>query len=151
MKTRMLVSIVILVLAVLSVAEGSDTEKKVTKRDYRFFSGTWINEEYDSRAFVAKFIIYRDGTFDAYNRLSDTGKNSIGYYEIVEKWIDSEDNIWYKMHVWWGVKVEGEPGSYKLDKFSNSGKVWEHVEISGDFPTEMDENHTQYHIYYRQE
>ena len=151
MKTKALVSILIFVLAVLIISEGFATEKKVTKRDYRFFSGTWINEEYNSRAFNAKYIIRRDGTYDAYNRLSDTGKNWIGYYEIVEKWIDDEGNIWYKMHVWTGVKVEGKPMSYELDKFSNSGKVWEYISLDGGFPTEMDVNHHWYHIYYRQE
>jgi hypothetical protein len=151
MKTRAFVSILILVLAVMVISEGFATEKRVTKRDYRFFSGTWINEEYNSHPYLAKFVLRPDGTWDAYNRSSDTGKNFIGYYKIVEKWIDSEDNIWYKTHIWWGSMVEGHPGNYELDKFSNSGEVWEYIQIRGDFPTEMDENHVQYHIYYRQE
>ena len=124
MKTRTLVSILVLVLAVLIISEGYATDKKVTKKDYRFVSGTWINEEYNSKPFREKYVVRRDGTFDRYNRTSDAGKQGTGHYEIIEKWIDSEGNIWYKMHVWSGVKVEGQPVSYELDKFSNSGKVW---------------------------
>ena len=151
MKTKTLVSILILVFAVMVISEGFATEKKVTKRDYRFFSGTWINEDYDSHRFMAKFVLRPDGTWDAYNRLSDTGKSFIGYYKIVEKWIDSEGSIWYKTHVWWGSMVEGHPSEYKLDKFSESGKVWEYLGLTGDFPAELDEGNFHYHIYYRQE
>jgi len=150
MKTRTFVSILILVLAVMVISEGFATEKKVTKRDYKFYSGTWINEEYDSRAVWAKYEIYRDGTFAVYNKTSDTGKNRSGTYEIVEKWIDSEGNTWYKRHIWEGAKVEGHPVGYDLDKFSNSGNVWEYIESGADFPTEIDKNHSQYRIYYRQ-
>ena len=151
MKTRTFISILILVITELIISEGFATDKKVTKRDYKFFSGTWINEEYDSRATYAKYEIYRDGTFNAYNKTSDTGKNRSGYYEIVEKWIDSEGNIWYKTYIWEGAKVEGQPAGYELDKFSNSGNVKEYIDLGADFPTEIDKNHPQYRIYYRQE
>ena len=39
---------------------------------------------------------------------------------------------------------------YELDRFSNSGKVWEFVSIFGEFPTQIDVNHPRYHIYYRE-
>ena len=151
MKNKTLISITILVLAVLIISECYATEKKATKKDYRFFSGTWINEEYNSRTFKAKYIIRRDGTFDVYNRTSDTGIYEYGHYIIVEKWIDSEGNIWFKQHVWAGTMVEGHPGSYELDKSSNDGKVWEWIALKGDFPPDIDKNHPQCHIYYRQE
>jgi len=150
MKSRIFVSILILVLAVLVISEGYATEKKVSKKDYRFVSGTWINEEYNSYAFCARYELYRDGKWDGYNRISDTGKKYIGHYVIVDKWTDSEGNIWYKMHVWEGPIFEGHPGSYELDKFSESGKVWEYRADHYAFPTEIDKNHPKYHIYYRQ-
>ena len=150
MKIRTFVSILILVLAVLIISEGYATEKKVTKRDYRFVSGTWINEEYNSYDFEARYELHRDGSWDGYNRISDTGKKYIGHYAIVDKWTDSEGNIWYKMHVWYGPIDEVHISGYELDKFSESGKVWEYISDSYAFPTEIDESHPKYHIYYRQ-
>lgn len=145
----MFVSISILVFVTLMVFGGWATAKKVSKKDYRFYSGTWINEEYNSHPFLARWVIRPDSTFDGYFRVTDTKKAEIGHFIIVGKWIDSEGNKWYKTHAWPGVIVEGKPSGYELDKFSNSGNVWEYVSITGDFPFEIDENHVQYHIYYR--
>ena len=151
MKTRTFVSIMILVLAVLIISEGYATEKKVTKRDYRFFAGTWINEDYNSHAFPARWELYRDGSWDGYNRISDTGKKYTGHYEIVDKWTDSEGNIWYKTHVWYGPIDEVHISAYEIDKFSESGKVWEYISDKFEFPTEIAESDYRYHIYYRQD
>ena len=150
MKTRTLVSILIPVLVALIIFEGYADDKKAFKKDYKFLAGTWINEEYNSHPHKAKFVMYRDGTWDSYNKTSDTGINESGHYIITEKWIDSEGNTWYKAHIWWGSIVEGKPGSYELDRVSKSGKVWEYVNLTGDYPTEMDESFIRYHIYYRQ-
>ena len=151
MKSRTLVSILIFILAVLIIRDGYATDKKVTKRDYRFVEGTWTNEEYNSHPHMGKYVLRRDGTFDSYFTTSDTEKEGANHYIIVEKWTDSEGNIWYKRHVWGGAKVEGHPGGYALDKFSNSGNVWEYIESGADFPTEIDKNHPYYHRYNRQE
>jgi hypothetical protein len=151
MKTRTFVLILILVLAVLIISEGFASEKRITKRDYRFVSGTWINEEYNSSWKHAKLIMYPDGKINRYNRTSDSGIYESGSYIIVDKWKDSEGNRWYKMHIWSGEVVEGHPAYYELDKLSDSGKVWEWVLLGEEFPAEMDENHLWYHIYYRQE
>ena len=150
MKVKTVVSILTLVLAVLIMTGSCATDKKVSKKDYRLFAGTWINEEYNSHPHLAKYVIRRDGTYDSYFRTSDTGKEGTGHYVIVEKWTDPEGNIWYKSHIWIGVIVEGKPTHYELDKYSNSGKVWEFIGLSGGFPSEIDENNFHYHIYYRQ-
>jgi hypothetical protein len=150
MKTRLLLFISILFLATVMVVGGCATAKKVSKKDYRFFSGTWINEEYNSHPFLAKWVIRPDGTFDGYFKITDTKKAETGHFIIVDKWADSEGNFWYNMHVWPGVMVEGKPASYELDKVSDSGNVWEFVSITGDFPIEIEQNHPRYHIYYRQ-
>ena len=151
MKSRTLVSILIFILAVLIIRDGYATDKKVTKRDYRFVEGTWTNEEYNSHPHMGKYVLRRDGTFDSYFTTSDTEKEGANHYIIVEKWTDSEGSIWYKMHEWAGIMVEGKPTFYSLNKFSNSGKIWEFIWLSGEFPTEFDENNFHYHIYYRQE
>jgi len=150
MKTRTFVSILILVLAVLIISEGDATEKRITKRDYKFVSDTWINEEYNSRAILAKYELHRDGTYDSYNKTSDAGKMYTGHYQIIDKWTDSEGNIWYKMHFWFGSILEDHPNYYELAKFSKSGKVWESIDGKFEFPTELDESHVKYDIYYRQ-
>ena len=52
------------------------------------------------------------------------------------------------MHVWEGAIDEVHIGEYELDKFSESGKVWEHNNDKFAFPTEteIDESHPWYHI-----
>jgi len=150
MKTRTLVSILILVLAVLIMAEGYATDEKVSKKDYRFVSGTWINEEYNSHVFSARVEMHRDGSWDEYNRISETGKKSAGHYAIVDNWTDSEGNTWYKMHIWRGPIDEEHISFYELAKYSESGNSWEFMSDRLEFPTEIDESHAKYHIYYRQ-
>ena len=67
MKTRTFVSIFILVLAVLIITEGYATENRITKRDYRFVSGTWINEEYKGTSKPFEIDVFNpDGTFTFY-------------------------------------------------------------------------------------
>ena len=145
----MLSFISILFLVTVMVFGGCATTNKVSKKDYRFFSGTWINEEYNTHPHNARWVILPDGTCDGYFRTTDTQKATIGKFRIVDKWTDSEGNLWYKLHTWGGVIVEGKPLGYELDRFSDSGNVWEYVSITGEFPTEIDENHPRYHIYYR--
>jgi len=150
MKTRMFISILILVFALLTISESYATDKKDFKKDYRFIAGTWINEEYNSHAHIGKFVIRRDGSYDAYFKTTDTEIAEKCHYIIVDKWTDSQGNIWYKTNEWFGVVVEGKPSQYSLSRFSNSGKVWEYIGLPGGFPTELDENNFHYHIYYRQ-
>jgi len=107
-------------------------------------------EEYNAHPHIAKWVLRCDGTFDSYFKTSDTGKEGVGHYIIVEKWADSEGKIWDKMHEWAGILVEGKPLFYSLNKFNNSGNVWEYISLSGEFPAELDENNFHYHIYHRQ-
>ena len=151
MKARTFVLILMLALIILIICEGYAADNKVTKKDYRFISGTWINEEYNSHSHMERYVLYRDGTWDAYNKTSDTEKKQSGHYIIMEKWTDSEGNIWYKTHKWLGEIVEGKPTFYILEKFSNSGKVAEFISLPGEFAAELDKNNFHYHIYYRQE
>ena len=95
--------------------------------------------------------MYPDGTWDGYQRTSGSALAGKGSYVLVEKWTDSEGNIWYKMHVWYGPIFEGHPGSYELDKFSESGKVWESLSFKDAFPSEIDKSIYKYNILYRQE
>ena len=118
---------------------------------YKKLSGTWINKDYDgvSEYFPGKYIIKRDGTYDAYTNSSDTSR--ISFSEIIsidEKWIDSEGNFWYKSTT---KSLLTHRKNYELGKIHSSGNVWELINLSYDYPNELDPNHGKYRIYYRQE
>jgi len=110
-----------------------------------------MNEVYNSHPHMAKFVLCCNGTFDSYFKTTDTGKRGFRHYVIVDKWTDSEENIWYKMHELAGIFIEKKPEFYPLNKFTNSGKVWEYISLSASrkFPVELDKNNFHYHIYYR--
>ena len=72
MKIRMFVLILILAFIILNICEGYAADKKVTKKDYKFYSGTWINEEYNSHPHLARYVMRRDGTFDCYFRTKES-------------------------------------------------------------------------------
>jgi hypothetical protein len=68
----MIISILSLVLAVLIITEGYATESRITKRDYRFISGIWDNEDYnDTHHRRAKIIIEKDGTYTEHTKTSN--------------------------------------------------------------------------------
>ena len=139
MNARMLILVIILLL-LFSLSFAGD---KITIEDTY---GTWINSDYNEVYKPAKSIYHSDGTYELYSKVTDTKPAVTGKNTITDSWYDKEGNLLIK-NIW----VEVGSTGYGIIKCSDSGKVWEHVEISGDFPTEMDENHTQYHIYYRQE
>ena len=63
MKTRNLVSILILVLAVMVIAGSCATMKSPDKMVYERFCGTWVNTEYEGKEYPAVKEIYNpDGT-----------------------------------------------------------------------------------------
>ncbi len=39
---------------------------------------------------------------------------------------------------------------YDLNKISSIGSLMKHIYSFNDYPTEIDPNHSNYHIYYRQ-
>ena len=68
---------------------------------------------------------------------------------IVDKWVDSKGNVWYK-EIWrenWTKSL-----MYALDKVSKDGSTLEYVWGYNDFPTEADLNtsNSNYKIYYSQ-
>ena len=158
MKTRALVSILILALAVVIIAGSCATEKKayVAKENEELY-GTWINEDYNNTTGIirhyAKEIRNPDGTFALYLNEFDTKPYMIGKSIITDSWTDSEGNIWFKEEYYIGAYFEGKKVSeYRLTKISNSGRTLEGVDnaaIAG-YPTEIDPTNSWYHILYRQ-
>ncbi len=155
MKTRTLVSIFILVLAVLISAGSCATNKKTyVSSDYvlKELTGTWYNEEYENPTLTAwpKLIVHSDGSFEIFKEYAETTAPSrtIGkYISINEAWTDPKGNIWYqvKCKVDWTAQTLYETGN-----ISNAGEVFELVWSSIEFPAEIDSENLNYNIYYRQ-
>jgi hypothetical protein len=159
----MLVSILILVFTVMSIAGSCATEKKayVAKENEELY-GTWVNKEYNSSrsGFYARHIINADGTIQLHATDDSPRVVAINIYIITDKWSDSAGNIWYKAIITERAKKEAigksslnttEP-TYVLAKISNSGKILETVKSGVDYPTELNPDVLiySYNILYRQ-
>ncbi len=155
MKTRMFVSILIFVLAILIVAVSCATGKKTyVSSDYvlKELTGTWYNEEYEDPSSIAfpMLVIHSDGSFEISKEYSETtapSRNIGKYISINEAWTDSKGNIWYqaKFKADWTTQPW-----YEIGRISNEGEVWELVLSSTDFPPEIDSENLNYRIRYRQ-
>ena len=142
MKTRTLIPILILVLAVLIIAGSCATDKMASKTSEEELVGTWINTEYkDNKLCYAKIIIQSDLYVREYYA---SKKNFLHIITIEEKWADSDENIWYK--VIWAC----ENRYYTLIKLSESERILEKNDTTNDYPVEIDPSHSSYRIYYRQ-
>ena len=150
MKSRTLISGVIIILAIFMGNYAIGEDEYVPSENEEIY-GTWVNPEYGKTeaSFSQKRIINPDGTWEEYSSMAD-----IGYltweYTIIDKWTDSEGNIWYKLNTWYGNKAYGAIPYYDLHRISNSGLTWEFVSSTKDYPTEIDPDHPMYFIYYRQ-
>ena len=160
MKSRksILSSVLILMAAVLIVS--CVTTPYVAKEDEEIY-GTWINTSYSysmstygsSRmsVYAQKIIINPDSTCEVYGSLLDKIPHFTYQYTITDKWKDSDGNIWYKIIGKYKTEYL-EQTRYELDKISNSsGLTWEYIGSADDYPAKIDPNHSDYHIYYRQE
>jgi len=106
--------------------------------------GTWVNPDYTFRP--QKAVVESDGIYLMYKKIEDT----IHYYatgtlKLIEKWVDSKGNIYCKIR---SDKPDYEV--YELNKISNAGTVLEYIQDYYDYPTEIDPNHLEFRIYYRQ-
>ena len=157
MQTRTLASILILAIVLLVIAGSCATKKEaVAEKEYYIpkfdeeLCGTWINEEYNSTSFSGKKRLYLWGYYAAYRPADSEVAQAKGTFVIVDKWADSEGNIWYKTY----LRFSGSTTIFhELDKISNNGNTWEYAYTTTDFPSESDLNpdNTRYRIYYRQE
>jgi hypothetical protein len=86
-----------------------------------------------------------DGTFVTYNTKTSTEALQRGTFQIVKKWKDSGENIWYKIKMQnpkYGTK-------YKLATISKDGNKLEFVCKSDKYPAEIDKNEPDYCNYMR--
>ncbi len=140
MKTRILIVSFLLILC-SSVLIANDLEK---------FCGVWINPDYSSKGiyYSGKMVHNPDGTCYEYSKVSDTTHQMASTFVIDESWHDSEGNIWYKVTF---TNLVHPTTSYGLWKLSKTGDVIEHVWDRYKHPTEINTNHINYYIHYRQE
>ena len=157
MNGRTIVSILILVLAVMVIAGSCATKKEVvTEEEYYIpkfneeLCGTWINEEYDSHSYKGKKRLYTWGYYEDYRPFDSEVVQLKGTFVIVDKWTDSEGNLWYKTYLRYSGASEI---IHELDKISNNGNTWEYAYTTTHFPSEskLNPDNTRYRIYYRQE
>ncbi len=152
MDARKLISGVILPLAVLLLIASCAKKPYAAKEDEEIY-GTWVNTDYGTTEFhiPEKIINNPDGTLEIYGGMADSA-HSTGVYTIIDKWTDSEGNVFYKTRRRWGEETYGKKLAYELHKISNLGLTWESVFSMDKYPTEKDivPNHPRYAIYYRQ-
>ena len=145
----------ILVIILLFTVSVSFAGGKISIDD---IYGTWVNADYNEKGQYAKEIDHPDGTYDCYQKLTDTEPTWIGEKTIIDNWYDKEGNLWIKWTIFWEEErssykqpVGSNPNSYGLFKFSDSGKVRESVRSNKDYPDEMSPIGGNYAIHYRQE
>ena len=151
MKTRTLVSILILVLAVLIIAASCAT-RKIAISDEELsdaYTGTWINEE--AGWGIPKIVYFPDGTFKEYIGIDTERFVCAGKDTIIDQWKDPKGNLFYEAK--WECFTHGNAG-YELVKISDSGNTLERLFTSHDLRVEEwdpDNIHYNYRIWYRQE
>jgi len=160
------IMILILVLAVLIIAGGCATKKRMVKDSEELY-GTWINEEYKgSTPPFGKYVFNPDGTYEYFRKEPAPWEKDVeileggwiignyGTYTIEDKWTDSDGNVWYKVEAD-ELGYEEHPYSlYYLVKISDSNRVLEWMVGRLDYHEKIDYTVTNPYIrsiYYRQE
>jgi hypothetical protein len=145
MKARTLI-LVVLIMAMLLIAGICVADSKSFKRDFKKdMVGTWVNSNYNKNKWVtSKVVIKSDKTAEFYKSESDTWP-SPRTIAIVDRWTDSEGNIYYKAEVATSIRTK-----YELWKLNNSKTTLELMSREVEYFTEIDPNNTYYRIYYRQ-
>jgi hypothetical protein len=145
MKARILALMIVIILSV-SMSFAGD---KITIEDTY---GTWVNSDYNFGMADAVIIFNHDGTAVGYGKETDTEPTSTWIRTIEESWYDSDGNLWMKCinsSVTTGQECLDQV-EHALNKYSNSGSVWECVWMVSDYPDEMSPVAGNYGIYYRQ-
>jgi len=133
-------------------AIAGDKVYEPTKNEVLY--GTWINKDYKGPQPLPKRIYYPVGIFELLPDKTSTKPDWQGTYRIIDKWSDSEGNVWYKITSKCCKTGLRAKKSYALYKISKSGSVCEHVSSFYEYPKKVDpkiepgEGH--YRIYYRE-
>ena len=147
MKTKTLVSILILILAVLIVVGSCATGKKAVKAPIESVYGAWANPDYNTRSdFFAKLKIRPDGIIEVSSHTElEYQQFKERTFTIIESWMESDGNKYYKVDL-----VRGMETWYGLWRINETDTVLEYVRSNIEYPTEIDLTDEWYMIYYRQ-
>jgi hypothetical protein len=160
MKTRTLLTISILVLAVLIILGSYAATKRAISDEilpmsdedfFDVFCVTWINTDYGGGNTGQKIIIRPDGTREIFSIVTSTIIGRKEKFTLLDKWSDAKGTIWYRGH--WECLTPNRSKGYEMGKLSDSGNTWEVLFASEDFPIEEWEPERfeyNYRVYYRQ-
>ena len=146
MKTRTFVSILILVLAILIIIGSCATGKKAVKAPVESVYGEWANIDYNTEPKTAKCKVRPDGIIEvaSHTELEYHPWDDLSF-TIIESWMDSDGNKYYKVD-----EVAGIDTWYELWRINETDSVFEWVWSQIEYPSEIDPNHPNYRILYRQ-
>jgi len=149
MKTKVLATILILLLAILIISEAHATGKGSDRRAFRKdFVGTWINSEYnkwtESKLF-AKLVIKSDSVMMAYDAETSEIPTEITM-RIDDRWTDPNGDTYYKVYITWS----GYLTMHELWRIDEAKETWELNWYRASYPDEINPKSGSYQIYYRQ-
>jgi hypothetical protein len=141
----------IILLSSCATQKTTQKEKLFEPLDNDELTGVWVNTEYAGQSSYGhqKIVITHYGYSKIYSKVNSVTPRKEATLYVVEKWTDSEGNLWCKS-IW---RDEHTKNFYhELEKISNDGKTWEYVYTTTEFPSESDltPDNARYYIYYRQ-
>ena len=142
-----------ILIFVLAVPQMLFSQQPYVPKENEELYGTWINTDYPGNILGFQQVIIDPVDLSYYYKVAERLPGISPYkHTIVEKWTDSEGSIWYKF------ELISDPDQqptfyYDLARISESGTTLEFVEQQTyqGWPTEIDKNHANYRIYYRQQ
>ena len=146
MKSRALISVLILIMAVLGITGSCATGKKAVKAPIESVYGNWTNLDYNTEVKNAKCKIKPDGIIEmaSHTELEYHHFDDITF-TIIESWMHSNGNKYYKVDL-----VHGIDTWYELWRINETDSVFEYIISNIDYPTKIDPEHMNYRILYRQ-
>jgi len=130
-----------------SCAMGQETVKAPIEPLY----GSWVNPDFNAGGKqYPKITIRPDGTAEIYGH-TDISEGLKGEYTIIDSWIDSDGNKYYKVRASLPYGGGWFSNLYELWRLNETDTVFEKFWDGYGYPTEMDPEHARYGIYYRQE
>jgi len=158
-KTVRILSFVLVAFFVLIPSAAIAQDRYVPQPKEEIY-GTWTNEKnIVSWVHPQKIVISQD-TMEVYEKLASSLPPDKVIWSIVDRWTDSEGNVWYKAN---GTGTSGAKG-YKweeLYKLSKNATILERAFVAlpfgsdfdpSQYPTQIDPNdYVGYTIWYRAE